>query len=252
MDGWYYTRGEANVGPVPLARLKQLARSGELAAEDQVWHPSLAGWTVARKVPGLTPPAAAGGPGAARPSSALVVAGPPTPFAPPTSTVESRDRPDQTADRPAGPVPAELIEDHPHAADAITILRRGRPWLMVVAVAAFAGAGLGAVAGVQTLIGGQRTAGPTATTAPASGGAATTLPVAAALAYLAAAAVALLVGLQLVKSFTAIGRLDAPVQADGVVAVLRPQLMVWRIVGLAAAVSVVVFLLMFGLSLWAS
>src|SRR5947209_3189359 len=48
MDGWYYSRNGQSVGPIPLAQLKQLAGSGEVSPEDQVWHPSLAGWTAAR------------------------------------------------------------------------------------------------------------------------------------------------------------------------------------------------------------
>jgi len=93
---WWYERDGQQAGPVALAALLELARSGQLAPEARVWRAGMAGWQPAREVPeiaavlpaaptlpppsegaGATPPPAAGGalPSGMEPTSTLAVVG---------------------------------------------------------------------------------------------------------------------------------------------------------------------------------
>ena len=63
-DNWYYAQNNQQLGPVPLATLQAMARSGQLNGEDLVWREGMANWTAANQVPGIFgggAPAAAGG-----------------------------------------------------------------------------------------------------------------------------------------------------------------------------------------------
>jgi hypothetical protein len=60
---WYYARGDAEQGPVSLAKLKSLLTSGRLRGEDLVWTEGMEDWQPASRVPGLLrdePPAPPG------------------------------------------------------------------------------------------------------------------------------------------------------------------------------------------------
>lgn len=56
-DDWYYARNGERQGPVPRAKLAQLARDGWLTADDLVWTSGMPAWAAAGDVPEL-----AGGP----------------------------------------------------------------------------------------------------------------------------------------------------------------------------------------------
>jgi TM2 domain-containing membrane protein YozV len=52
-NDWFFVRNGERHGPVSLAKLQQLAKTGWLTPEDVVWHESLPSWTPAGQVPGL-------------------------------------------------------------------------------------------------------------------------------------------------------------------------------------------------------
>jgi len=63
--GWYYDGGGQQVGPIGLAALGELIRSGQVAPGTRVWRPGLAGWAAWEMVPelaSLAPPPLAGPP----------------------------------------------------------------------------------------------------------------------------------------------------------------------------------------------
>ena len=47
---WYYSRGRDRNGPVSAGRLSQLAQSGELLPDDNVWKAGMEGWVPARQI----------------------------------------------------------------------------------------------------------------------------------------------------------------------------------------------------------
>jgi hypothetical protein len=51
--GWFVARNREQDGPFTAARLRQLAKQGWVSPDDLVWHPTLSGWTPARRVDGL-------------------------------------------------------------------------------------------------------------------------------------------------------------------------------------------------------
>lgn len=63
---WYYTHDGARRGPVTGRELADLARTGRLRPDDQVWKDGMAGWRPAAKLTGLFP---ADGPGPASPDT---------------------------------------------------------------------------------------------------------------------------------------------------------------------------------------
>jgi hypothetical protein len=52
-NDWFFVRNGERHGPVSLAKLQQLAKTGWLTPEDLVWHEILPAWTPAGQVPGL-------------------------------------------------------------------------------------------------------------------------------------------------------------------------------------------------------
>ncbi|GAB4254312.1 MAG: hypothetical protein Kow00129_15350 [Thermoleophilia bacterium] len=54
--GWHILRGGSPSGPFTWEDLHKLARAGELAPDDLVWHATLTDWVAAKTVPGLIPP----------------------------------------------------------------------------------------------------------------------------------------------------------------------------------------------------
>jgi TM2 domain-containing membrane protein YozV len=52
-EGWFFARDREKHGPVSWSRLQHLAKTGWLAPDDMVWHPSLPEWTQADRLPGL-------------------------------------------------------------------------------------------------------------------------------------------------------------------------------------------------------
>lgn len=50
---WFYTQGDDQTGPVSFAALRKLCRSGELTAQDLVWHEGLEDWIAVSEVEGL-------------------------------------------------------------------------------------------------------------------------------------------------------------------------------------------------------
>ena len=61
---WYYAKNNQQQGPVPLANLTDLLRTGQLSGTDLVWRPGMANWLPAGQVPELTGGAPAGAPAA--------------------------------------------------------------------------------------------------------------------------------------------------------------------------------------------
>jgi len=53
---WYYTMGDEEIGPIPAAELKALAKDGTIGPNTQVWKEGMAEWTTASKIKGLIPP----------------------------------------------------------------------------------------------------------------------------------------------------------------------------------------------------
>lgn len=58
---WYYAVGDNEQGPISSRELKQLADSGQLSPDDQVWREGMADWVAASTIPKLFSDAAAGG-----------------------------------------------------------------------------------------------------------------------------------------------------------------------------------------------
>lgn len=55
-NDWHYTKNGQQHGPVPAAKLKQLAESGELHPDDLVWQEGWKQWAAAKSVKGLFAP----------------------------------------------------------------------------------------------------------------------------------------------------------------------------------------------------
>ena len=56
---WYYSKGIEKYGPIAGAKLKQLAASGEIEADDLVWKTGMRDWKPAGSIKGLLPPSKA-------------------------------------------------------------------------------------------------------------------------------------------------------------------------------------------------
>jgi hypothetical protein len=54
---WYYAKGRKKHGPLAGRKLKQLAASGEIEADDLVWKTGMQDWKPARSIKGLLQPA---------------------------------------------------------------------------------------------------------------------------------------------------------------------------------------------------
>jgi hypothetical protein len=52
-DDWYYAQNNERKGPVPLAKLKSMAKSGWLTPDDLVWRSGMADWQPASNTDGL-------------------------------------------------------------------------------------------------------------------------------------------------------------------------------------------------------
>jgi uncharacterized RDD family membrane protein YckC len=52
-DAWFYAKGEQQIGPVPLQRLRELADTGELRREDLVWTEGRTQWIPASTIPAI-------------------------------------------------------------------------------------------------------------------------------------------------------------------------------------------------------
>ena len=52
---WYYTSIGKQCGPVPLAKLAQLAKSGRLVPTDYVWTEGMSDWALGSTINGLFP-----------------------------------------------------------------------------------------------------------------------------------------------------------------------------------------------------
>jgi uncharacterized RDD family membrane protein YckC len=63
-QGWYFTRGGQQSGPVEFNALQQMAAAGHLQPTELVWSEGMAQWSPASSVPGLMPAVAAVGAGA--------------------------------------------------------------------------------------------------------------------------------------------------------------------------------------------
>jgi hypothetical protein len=53
VEKWFYSIDGRSIGPVSMAKLKRLARSGKLLPEDVVWKKGMADWVEAGSLPGL-------------------------------------------------------------------------------------------------------------------------------------------------------------------------------------------------------
>ncbi len=49
-DGWYYALGSSRFGPVPMARLVELIRVGQVRPDTLVWREGMGDWVAARTV----------------------------------------------------------------------------------------------------------------------------------------------------------------------------------------------------------
>jgi len=72
---WYYSNSGRERGPVPMARLKELAAAGTVKPSDLVWREGMEDWSAASSVEGLfpiapSPPSAAVPPPSSRPAIA--------------------------------------------------------------------------------------------------------------------------------------------------------------------------------------
>ena len=54
-DGWYYAKGDDQLGPISEIELKTLADSGELASTDMVWREGMSAWQQAGKLRSIFP-----------------------------------------------------------------------------------------------------------------------------------------------------------------------------------------------------
>lgn len=55
-QGWHYSQGGEQIGPVSATRLVSLHLSKQVKPDDQVWHPSLPAWCTLREAwPKLRP-----------------------------------------------------------------------------------------------------------------------------------------------------------------------------------------------------
>ncbi|HEX3357402.1 MAG TPA: RDD family protein [Tepidisphaeraceae bacterium] len=58
-EGWFYSRGDAQEGPVTLEQLQELLRTGAIQPDNLVWIEGLTKWTAAWSIPALATAAAA-------------------------------------------------------------------------------------------------------------------------------------------------------------------------------------------------
>jgi hypothetical protein len=81
---WYFAKNNQQQGPVPLATVADMLRSGQLAATDLVWKPGMANWTPAGQVPELGGGATQGAAGVpAAPQGGAQAYGQPQPYGQP-------------------------------------------------------------------------------------------------------------------------------------------------------------------------
>jgi hypothetical protein len=260
MDGWYYSRNGQSVGPIPLAQLKQLTASGDVAPEDPVWHPSLAAWTAARRVPGLVMPRGVRLPAARAPIMPSPASG--------TGPEAFSDSPDATPTA-AVPLPADgsasdtapALMDEPVMIQAgaagihssspsslsalsyrtLAILRRSRLWQMILGAIALLASIATLMSAIIMLVGGtsagqflaRQRVNPT--TLPA-GGALSFAIVGFAVVYLVISGLTLLIGIQLLRSFFALGSAISTRREMDLEIALAAQLISWRLIVLLIAV----------------
>ncbi|MAB88778.1 MAG: hypothetical protein CMJ90_04880 [Planctomycetes bacterium] len=55
-DDWHYIRGDQQFGPVPFQILQDLARTGDVSAEDLIWCEGMPDWVAAESIQGLLTP----------------------------------------------------------------------------------------------------------------------------------------------------------------------------------------------------
>jgi hypothetical protein len=258
MDGWYYSRNGQSVGPIPLAQLKQLAAAGDVAPEDQVWHPSLAGWTVARRVPGLVPVRAG--------RSAFSVANAPPPQTVPQPLSANATPASPPADQQAAATPSpssptgsepdfQPVMVQPGAGSAaqaspetaapgevpfrtIQILHHSRLWLAILALAMFTLAVATLLTAIALFSGSANFA---QLLRQQSGYVAAPLTFQIAIcaaAYVVIAGLSAVLGLCLVRALMRIGTLTLNRSPDDLEDALAAQLLCWRLAALLVIASV--------------
>lgn len=227
MDGWYYSQSGQSVGPVSLADLKQMIAAGQVSGEDQVWHPSLASWTAARKVPGLATPRQS--PAVQSPQAVDPYAGQQQPYAPA----------DQYQPQGVLGYQGAGTGDVVATARALTFLQQTRPWVMFIAVLFFLSAGLLALAGIMMLVGGSFmfNAGGRRSAAPVG------LFAGVAIVYFVFGFIYFLLGFYLAKYFSSIGSLMYRRQSVDLEAALKAQLQFWRITGISIIAGIILYLI---------
>ena len=218
-DKWYAQRGDKQVGPMPLDRLRGSFTAGRLRGEDLVWKEGWPEWRPAGSVAELS--SAATSPDADEGEYDLTDAEPvaaAAPAAAPTKRSLSYSSNRNTGD--VGVTPA-----------ALAALRSTRPWVLLFSVLIFIGVGFGALM-VLLFIGGALFGG-------GRGGAvaalASLIPIAGLLLYFFPA-------LFLLRYANAIGRLNVSRSPEDLEAALVSQKSFWKFLG-------IVFLVMIGLQL---
>lgn len=129
-DQWYYAQGSEQRGPMTLAALRGLARSGQVARDTLVWGPGLTDWLPMSDVPELA-------------------------TAPASTSIALTPAPGRVGQVP---VAKSIAYATPYTGDvfmterAMDMLRQTRPWVMLFAILLWIAVGLMAIFGFFGLL----------------------------------------------------------------------------------------------------
>ncbi len=244
MAEWYYVQGGQQLGPVSGSQLKALAAGGSISREDLVWNQSLPEWTPAGRIRGLMfGEGGEGGAVAAAPGPVAPAHEPaPLPEEMPTEEYETAQAPAaETAAAPLAYRTAGGDDAVPVTQQTVEFLRQTKPWVRLVSILMFIGAGFLVLAGVAAMFLG--TAG-----SMMGGGRRASVGVGAigmvlGLVYLALAALYIFPAIFLSRYASRIGDLTRSGRSVDLEAALAAQRSFWRFMGIAILIGIGVYLI---------
>lgn len=224
---WYYSQNNQRHGPVSLEDLKRLHGGGELRSTDLVWNSSMTDWTAVSKSREFDSPSSA-------PAAAAGTRG--TPAAVPA---EAADTSSASASSVSLPAPGVLnysmrqIETLAFTPRAMDMLRQTKPWVRLIAILMFIGAGFMLIGALVLVFAGAIMSG--------RGGP----PAALALIYVPMALLYIAPAVYLNRYASRINELIQLNRADVLEATLEAQKSFWKFVGIMAAIVISLYLVIF-------
>lgn len=219
---WYYARDDRQHGPVSVDVLRSLIQSGELERDAFVWRDGMTGWTPAGQVDDLATPTAG-------------KRAPPLPAIVPSDGLTA---PHGNAD-PAGPVAPLIAYQQPVAGmiqftpRAMEMLRQTAPWARLIAILLFIFSGLMCIGGLFMGASSLLTLGATRS---AAGGVPGAILLVISMVFLIGGVLYFIPALYLNRYASGIGRLRAYAREDVLESTLEAQKSFWRFCGIATAV----------------